>query len=206
MRRETNSSALEIFKSKQEVFKFAVNRCSTKNYFCLCVSPSYKQHQENFDVSQALWMLERTVLILSSLNSSFSTCIHHRKIWVNCILLMFPPQIRQIALFPNYLLTEGTIFPGINQEAMHWNEILTAFFWMWKLVPAKTRDKSPSSWPKATLKTIWKYESTRQHCRMYIILKKDSHFFLSVSTRQEVLFPIHNVFCIHVVFSAIYYY
>lgn len=30
---EGNRSALEIFKSKQEVFKFAVNRCSTKNYF-----------------------------------------------------------------------------------------------------------------------------------------------------------------------------
>lgn len=40
-----------------------MNRCSTKNYFCfphyLGVSP-YKQGQENFDVSQALSMLERT--------------------------------------------------------------------------------------------------------------------------------------------------
>lgn len=139
---EGNRSALEIFKSKQEVFKFAVNRCSTKNYFCLCVSPSYKQGQENFDASQALWLLEWTVLILSSLNSCFSTCIYHRSIctntWVNCILLMFPPQIRQTALFPNYFLTARTIFPGINQEARHKNAILTAFFWMWKLVPAKT--------------------------------------------------------------------
>lgn len=72
-------------------------------------------------------MLERTVVILSSLNSCFSTPIHHKNIctniWVNCILLMFPLQIRQLALFPNYPLTAGTIFPGINQEAIHRNAI-----------------------------------------------------------------------------------
>lgn len=38
--------------------------------------------------------------------------------------------------------------------------------------------KIPSSWSKAILKTIWKYESTRQHCGMYIIPKKVTHFFL----------------------------
>lgn len=64
----------------------------------------------------------------------------------------------------------------------------------------------PSSWSKAILKTIWKYESTRQHCGMYIIPNKVSHFFLYFLARQEVVFPVHNVFCIHVIFSTIYYY
>lgn len=56
--------------------------------------------------------------------------------------------------------------------------------------------KIPTSWSKAILKTIWKYESTRQHCGMYIILNKVSGFFLFVQENktQYFLFIIYSVF------------
>lgn len=56
--------------------------------------------------------------------------------------------------------------------------------------------KIPYLWSTAILKTIWKYESTRQHCGMYIIPNKVSHFFGFFFERQEqyFLFIMYSLF------------